>query len=235
MTSISSIILFASAGGFPIFIGGLLSAFIQHRKIPIKNELNHWLVALGGGALLSAISFALIPRALESLKLIEMTSFFLLGTISFMIIDQLLSNSGKSYSQVLSMMMDSIPEAIALGASFAHDHTLGILLALFIGLQNFPEGFNSYNELNKQLSKSKTLFVLFTMTFMDISAALLGNAFLVNKAKIIASIMSVAAGGILYLIFQDIAPQSKQKRKGFPATGASLGFLLGLLGEQLIK
>jgi len=43
--------------------------------------------------------------------------------------------------------------------------------------------------------------------------------------------MLVSAGGILYLIFQDIAPQVPLGRHRWPAQGAVAGFALGLLGS----
>jgi len=47
--------------------------------------------------------------------------------------------------------------------------------------------------------------------------------------------MLFATGGILYLIFQDIAPQSRLKHHWGPPLGAVLGFCLALLGDILIN
>jgi zinc transporter, ZIP family len=47
--------------------------------------------------------------------------------------------------------------------------------------------------------------------------------------------MLSSGGGILYLIFQDIAPLSKIDKNWVPATGASLGFLIGMIGEKLLN
>ena len=47
--------------------------------------------------------------------------------------------------------------------------------------------------------------------------------------------MVFASGGILYLIFQDIAPNVSQKKSWLPALGANLGFLVGMIGEKLIQ
>jgi ZIP family zinc transporter len=179
--------------------------------------------------------FALVPQGALSLSLIELSITFFLGTVTFMVIDIILTKIGGSISQVLSMMMDSVPEALTLGASFAHNHSLGLLLAIFIGLQNLPEGFNSYVELKKIMTKTKTLFLLFGLAIVPIVAALCGEFFLENKPRIIGAIMIFAAGGIIYLIFQDIAPLSKQRKNWIPATGASFGFILGMIGEVLIK
>ena len=45
----------------------------------------------------------------------------------------------------------------------------------------------------------------------------------------------VAAGVIVYLIFQDIAPQAKLRNRWAPPLGAVLGFALGLAGHLLIS
>ncbi len=151
-----------------------------------------------------------------------------------MVVDILLAKSGGSFAQVLSMMMDSVPEGLALGASFAHNHGFGLLLAVFIGLQNLPEGFNSYVELNRLMSRLKVLVLLFALATVDVLAALCGEYFLNDKHRTIGFVMIFAAGGILYLIFQDIAPLSKKRKNWLPATGASFGFILGMIGERLI-
>jgi len=46
--------------------------------------------------------------------------------------------------------------------------------------------------------------------------------------------MLFCAGGILYLTFQDIAPQAKLERAWAPPLGAVVGFLIGLTGYMLI-
>jgi len=234
MSNTFKIILYASSAGFPIIIGGLISAIVQSKNLKLKDEINHFIVAVGGGALLSAIAFVLVPKAVSDLNLLKISIIFLSGTLSFMLLDIVSNKIGGSVSQVISMMMDFIPEALALGASFAHNHQIGLLLALFIGLQNLPEGFNSYIEMTEKLTKYKTLIIMFCLSFVGIFAALFGEFVLSNSPGIIDEIMLFAGGGILYLIFQDIAPLSKIKNDWIPATGASIGFLLGIIGAKLI-
>jgi ZIP family zinc transporter len=45
--------------------------------------------------------------------------------------------------------------------------------------------------------------------------------------------MLFASGGILYSIFQDIAPQAKLDKHWFPPMGGVFGFALGLIGFML--
>ncbi|WP_442510529.1 hypothetical protein SH528x_002154 [Novipirellula sp. SH528] len=47
--------------------------------------------------------------------------------------------------------------------------------------------------------------------------------------------MLFAASGILYLTFQDLAPQSKVENPRAPAIGAVLGCLLGVVGQVLLN
>lgn len=46
--------------------------------------------------------------------------------------------------------------------------------------------------------------------------------------------MIFASGGILYLLIQDIIPESKLDNNYLTSLGATLGFLIGVVGEMLI-
>jgi ZIP family zinc transporter len=50
----------------------------------------------------------------------------------------------------------------------------------------------------------------------------------------VGAVMMLSAGGILYLMFQDIAPQVPLENTMLPPLGAILGFALGLAGDLLI-
>jgi hypothetical protein len=127
----------------------------------------------------------------------------------------------------MAMLLDYIPEAIALGAVFAENANLRLLLALFIALQNFPESFNAFLEMRKGGSTAKHCLTNFSLlSVVGIGASVLGYYLLADKPIPNASLMLFSSAGIIYLIFQYIAPMSKLKRAGLPALGASLGFWL---------
>ncbi|MBU1077689.1 MAG: divalent cation transporter [Spirochaetes bacterium] len=234
MNNVLKISLYAYIGGLPIIIGGLLSAFLQSKKIGLKSTINHWFVAFAGGALISAIAFVLVPRSISVFSAPELLVIFLSGTFTFMVIDMLIARVGESLGIVISMMMDFLPEALALGATFALSHKFGLLLAVFIGLQNLPEGFGSYIELTKRMKSRSALLLLFGLSFVGIIAALSGVFFLSNKPAVVDLILLYAGGGIMYLVFQDIAPLSRGKNDWIPATGASIGFVIGMIGEKIL-
>jgi len=117
---------------------------------------------------------------------------------------------------------------------FSQNTSLGTLLAIIIGVQNLPEAFNAFMDLKTTFSARKSLIILFLLSFSGIVAALFGYYLLSDLPMTIGGLMLFSAGGIVYLIFQDIAPMAKLKRTSIPALGASLGFLLGMIGVKLL-
>ncbi len=236
MQDVIKIVLYSFFAGITVFLGGLLSKYFEkfHKGV-LKEEILHLSVAFGGGIIFAAVAFVLAPRGIELLSLGPLVILFLAGAIAFYLLDRFIEQKGGSAAQIMAMLMDFIPEAIALGAVFAHDHRLGLLLALFIGLQNFPEAFNSYLDLRNSGYKSrKCLLILFFLSFTGIFAAIAGSLLLSNKPQLTASLMIFSSGGILYLIFQDIAPGSKMQKSWVPALGATFGFLIGMIGQKLL-
>jgi ZIP family zinc transporter len=134
------------------------------------------------------------------------------------------------------MLADFVPEALALGATFAYSGDAGLLLAGIIALQNLPEGFNAFRELRQstRLGRVTLIGAFCAMALLGPLAGLGGYFLLADYPQAVSSIMLFAAGGILYLIFQDIAPQAKLERHWAPPLGAVAGFLLGVLGHLAV-
>lgn len=237
MNEITKIILFSGLSGITVFLGGILARIFlsKFENYSYKIEINHFITAFGGGIILSALALVLVPKGMEELSLFPMVILFLLGSSTFLFLDRYLSKKGGKVSQLLAMLMDFVPEAIALGAIFATDTQTGTLLAVFIGLQNLPESFNSYQDLtNSGFVSKKSLIILFLLSFSGIVGALIGYYFLQEQPQVTSGLMLFASGGILYLIFEDIAPSAKLEHKWLPAFGANIGFLIGIVGEKLI-
>lgn len=228
------IILFLSwIAGFTAFIGGFTAKIEWSTECREKSELIQSVIAFGGGILLAAVAFSLVPEGIHNLSPLLLGITFCSGGIIFCIIDEKLSKRGGSKAQLMAMVMDFIPEAVGMGALFGQNKKSAMLLAVFIGAQNLPEGFNSFRELIKGgVSQRKTLAALFLISFLGPVAAASGYFFLQNIPGVTAGIMSFAAGGILYLIFEDIAPESVSANHWKPPLGAVFGFMLGILGKQ---
>lgn len=231
------LILFSGFAGATVFIGGVLANMFDHhvKDSPIKYEITHTLMSFGAGIILSALALVLIPKGMEELSVWGVMGSFLLGAVLFMLLDRRLAKSGGQQATLLAMMMDFVPESIALGAVFAIEPQMAALLAVFIGLQNLPESFNSFRDLVQSgFSVKKTLAIFFGLSFFGVISALIGHFLLSPHPNLTAHLMVFASGGILYLLIQDIIPESKLDQNHMTSLGATLGFLVGVVGEMLI-
>jgi ZIP family zinc transporter len=191
---------------------------------------------LAGGALTAAVALVLVPEGIKPLPPPAVAACFAGGGLVFMALDRALAASGTESSQLTAMVADFVPEALALGATFAANPATAVLLAALMTLQNLPEGFNAYRELSagKSERRRRLLRGFAALALLGPGCGLAGHLLLGESPEILAAIMLFAAGGILYLVFQDLAPQARLERHWAPPLGAVAGFLLGLIGHVLM-
>ena len=218
-------------------LGALIAREDLMHPFFLRPESRHFIIAFGGGALISAVALVLVPDGARKLSPLLAALCFCAGGLFFYLLDSFLSKLKSSAGQLVAMISDFIPEAIALGAAFAAGEETGLLLALFMVLQNLPEGFNAYEELSKasKLSSGKIIFAFGCLAVVGPVSALTGYYVLAQAHELMAGLMLFASAGILYLVFQDVAPESKVGSSGVPALGAVVGFMLGLVGSMLIS
>ena len=231
------IILLSLLAGAAMPIGGLLAHLDLLHPTFLKKNSRLFIVAFGGGALVSAVALVLVPEGTSKLSPLTAALCFGAGGVFFYLLDGVLSRLKSSAGQLIAMLSDFIPEAIALGAAFAVGESTGLILALLMVLQNLPEGFNAYEELEKSanLSPNKVLLAFAGLAIVGPFSALTGYFILADAQQFVAGLMLFASAGILYLVFQDIAPESKTENSGFPALGAVVGFLIGLVANMIIS
>ncbi|EPX85526.1 ZIP family metal transporter [Salipiger mucosus] len=178
----------------------------------------------------------LVPEAAARLPAAPLLALFLGGGLIFYIVDAALSRLANGGAQFLAMMLDYVPEAMALGALVVGRADVAMLTAGLIALQNIPEGFAAYRELiTAGHASARRLWVLFLlMVPVGTAAAAIGFFALADQPEVLAAVMAFAAGGILYLLFQDVAPQAKLQSAGGPPLGAVAGFALGLAGHLAV-
>jgi len=234
VNNLSQLILACYLAGFPIIVGGLIATRRWSKNHHIQNIGMRFVIGMGAGLLLAAVSLVLIPQGLSLHPWQGVVIAFLLGSAAFCAMDRLITAYSGPHSQMIAMLIDYLPETVSLGAIFAHDHRLGIFLAFIIGAQNLPEGFNAYHEaIGAKNSPGKTLWLMFVLTFLGIPAGLLGHYLLAGHDAPIALLMTFSAGGILYLIFQDIAPLIRLKNNWLPVFGLCIGFAIAMTAHQL--
>ncbi len=229
-------LLLATLAGLSIPIGAALSRVPTFLPGWSSEEYRHGVMAFGGGALASAICFVLVPEAAHRLPAALTVLLFIAGGLLFRLIDGALEKRGGAGSMFMAMLLDYLPEALALGAILMIDPGAALLTAGLIFLQNVPEGFSAWREMERAHTIPKTrLWLLFALTVpLGPICAWIGRDILAEVHLLLGSILAVAGGGILYLLFQDIAPQAQLKTSTRPALGAVFGFALGLAGHLAV-
>lgn len=237
MDDLTKIILYTLFAGACIPLGGVLACVEKIKPKWLENELRHSVIAFAGGILLAAVALVLVPEGTEYVKHSTLSVIiFLSGGICFFMLERFLGARRREKPQFVAMLLDFVPESLALGGAFAVGAQSAPLLAVFIGLQNLPEGFNAYRELRSmsQHSVKHILGFMFLLVPIGPVVAFIGWVYFSENILLLGATMLFASGGILYLIFQDIAPQSRMRRHWAPPLGAVLGFCVGMLGNNII-
>lgn len=229
-----SALLFSLLAGCAIPIGGLIASRERIQSRWLEEELRHAVIAFGGGALLAAVALVLVPEGIARVSTPIAAISLSAGGCLFFLLERALARHGGERPQLTGMLLDFVPEACVLGASFAAGDGYGPLLAVIIAVQNLPESFNAFRELRSTgAAVGKTLEKFAALALVGPACAFLGYTALGQHPTWLGSIMLLASGGLLYLIFQDIAPQARLERHWAPPLGAVAGFLVGMVGTML--
>lgn len=232
MDQLSIALIFAAIAGGAIPLGGLLASIEDIHGHWLESEIRHSVLAFGAGALVSAVALVLVPEGIAVLAPWQAVLAFGGGAICFAVLSAQLNRMGGSFGMLLAMLLDFIPEVIAMGAKFALESSMALLLALMIALQNLPEGFNAYRELREATNwpRNRILIMFSALAVMGPLAAWYGFTYLHDAHLELGFLMLFASGGILFLMFDDIAPKVPLENSSAPPLAAATGFLLGILG-----
>lgn len=125
----------------------------------------------------------------------------------------------RSILLVTAITIHNIPEGLAIGVAFGGasaglaTSSLGaaVALAIGIGLQNFPEGVAVALPLRGEgLSRTKAWMFGQLSAIVEPFAAVLGAAAVVYAAPVLPFALSFAAGAMVYVVVEELIPESQQ-------------------------
>ncbi|MGB5485183.1 ZIP family metal transporter [Parasphingorhabdus sp.] len=231
-----ALIILSALAGLAAFLGAAFGCLDELKKGLISDGMRRAIIAFGGGALIGAVGLVLVPHGLESQPLWLGLGTFLAGGLVFLLIDHALKRRGTPVSQLIALNLDFIPEAIVLGAVISGDFEMALFLTVIIIAQNLPEGFNAYREIRQSHAgflRKHVLQIMSGCIVVGPVSALAGYWLFTLDNLILGSIMTFCAGGILYLVFEDVAPDAHKVGDWKPAFGAVIGFSVALVGFGL--
>jgi zinc transporter, ZIP family len=220
-----------------------------------RNLLNIMLGA-AAGVMLAATAFSLIVPGIESGNLLwpgygvfVAMAGILVGAISLDLVDKWLphehffkgpegpsSNMKRIWLFVFAIAIHNFPEGLAVGVGFGTgDIAAGTTLAIGIGLQNMPEGLAvALPLIGLGYSKWKSLGIATLTGMVEPVGGLLGAGAVTVFHPILPFALAYAAGAMLFVISDEIIPETHSRGKSRQATyGVMIGFIIMMALDNL--
>ena len=186
MSPLLTAILLAGLAGLSMPLGGLLARWEHISDARLRDGVLHAITAFGGGALLSAVALVLVPHGAEALSPLVALSLLAAGGLVFAWVDTTLNRIGGSGALLLAMVLDFLPEAMALGAMLVSQSSTAILLAVMIFLQNLPEGFAAFRDMwQRDRSELQVLMVFVGLAALGPFCAIAGLVWLADMPDVL--------------------------------------------------
>ena len=230
--------LATGAGALPV----LFTKKVSNRSLDI-------MLGFSAGVMLAATSFSLIVPAIDLSGPWVVVFGISLGALVLHLVDRFIphfhpvsgaegpaSRLSRVWLFILAITIHNFPEGIAVGVSFGTgDIAEGFVIAMAIGLQNMPEGLAVALPLIREgYSRRKSIGYATLTGLVEPLGGLLGVALVSIFHQILPWGLSFAAGAMLFVVSDEMIPESH--RKGFEreATfGLITGFVLMMLLDSL--
>ena len=181
-----------------------------------------WVVAFG--MMLGALFLEMADRFLPHDHFTEQSS-------------ELVSSLRKIWLFITAITLHNFPEGMAVGVSFGSgDWHNGLAIAFAIGLQNIPEGLAVALPLvGLGYSKKQALMIATLTGLVEPIGGFLGVAAVTVFLPLLPIGMAFAAGAMLFVITDDIIPETQSKGKARSATFAVvIGFIVMMMLDNML-
>lgn len=207
------------------------------------------MMGAAAGIMIAASFFSLLLPAIECESdlpaCLVVTVGFLLGG-AFIVGSDLLLNKVNKYEDESSrktallysaVTLHNVPEGMAVGVAFASvaaGDTAGcisaMMLALGIGVQNFPEGVCvAYPLKARGYSNFRCFFFSQASGMVEIPAAVFGALAAVVAAGVMPWTLSFSAGAMIAVVCSELIPDCFRDNKLIASAGVVLGFAVMML------
>ena len=230
-------------------LGALMVCFFKEVN---KKALNT-ILGFSAGVMIAASFWSLL---LPSIELSEELGYiawglpalgFILGGLFVLLSDKFLDKTlsdkntikkdslKRSILLVSAITLHNIPEGMSIGVAFGgissgvSGMTLigAIMLAIGIGIQNFPEGAAVSLPLRKEgFSRKKSFFIGQASALVEPISAVIGVILVLAVRSILPILLSFAAGAMITVAGRELLPESISENKNLSTLGLISGFVL---------
>jgi zinc transporter, ZIP family len=241
--------------GWGVVVGAsLVAGAVAAAVVTLPARTAALLTAFGGGVLLAAIAFELMPEADREAGVALTVAGVLAGALVYVVADAWLSrdeetdrmrrsghaaaagqampmrsaDTARGESIAVGLFVDGVPESIALGLTIAEGE-VGIALLAGVLIGNVVEAYGAAQPI---VAGGRTRrFAITLMALIGAALALAtvagGTALADASGELVGTLQAVAAGAVLAVISIAIVPHAFEEVSRLVAVATVLGFLLG--------
>ena len=225
------------AAGMMALLGGLPVFFFQG----ISTKLYSVFLAFSAGVMVAASFFSLIIPALKAGNPFLVFAGILAGGVFIHYADLVVPHehflrghegpdSKKLRGMILlflAMTIHNFPEGMAVGVSFHEGFSNGLIMAFGIGMQNIPEGMAvALPARGLGYSPAKAFLLTFISAIVEPIGGAIGAGLVMFAKPVLPFLMAFAAGAMLFVVSDEMIPES---HGGGRERIATFSFLIGLV------
>jgi zinc and cadmium transporter len=232
---------------FAVSLISLIGVFTFMIKENLLRKLLFYLVGFSAGALIGGAFLHILPEVLEETPSMTVFAFLICGIVLFFMMERyfywrhchekgVCPVHSFTYLNLVGDGFHNFLDGMIIAASFVASPQVGLITTLAVIFHEIPQELGDYGVLvYGGFSKSKALAWNFASALTAVAGALIGY-FLADKSKqFIPVILSLTAGGFIYIATSDLIPEIHKESDVRKSTLAFVAFLFGIAFMALTK
>ena len=244
------VILYSTLAGLATGVGALLVILFGKPRDKVLSGM----LGFAAGIMLAISALELLPEALELGGLTSTVVGFALGAGLMTLLDVYLPHihmglgrretefeNGRGLKGNADLLklgwfiaigigLHNLPEGLAIGAGFFSNPGLGMAIVVGLALHNIPEGMVTAGPLLLGgMSKLNVILLTTLVGLMTPIGTLIGTLVFTTSEVFVGAALAFAAGAMIYIVSDELIPQSHKYHNHMANAGLLGGFLLVLL------
>ncbi len=224
----------------------LVGIFTLGMKTNVFNKILILLVGFAAGSLIGDAFLHLLPEAAGETRSEAVFFYTLAGFIIFFLLERYFywrhCHNGVcdvhafTYLNLVGDGIHNFIDGLIIAASFITSIKLGIITTLAIIFHEIPQEIGDFSILvYGGFSKKKALVFNFICALFAILGAVIGYALSNITQEISTFLLSITAGGFIYIAASDLIPELHRQKDAKSANVAFIAFISGVVFMALMK
>lgn len=236
-------ILFGFLSSSALVLGGVVGAYWR-----APERLTGVLLAFASGLMIAALAFDLFQEAYEFGGAVRAGFGLLVGAATFVVVNSALDHyvasaqakqsdkmeqgargGGVGFSLLAAVVLDGVPENLALGVSLIDEASVALLIAVFAA--NFPEALVGAGAMREGGRSPKYVVLLWLATaLLLVPAVVIGRVALGGvPEETLSFILAFAGGAVLAALADTLMPEAFEHGRPLNSLATVGGFFLGFM------